>query len=255
MKRNTLFAVIGLVVLLILILIFTFSHHGERHDGGGHHNHDITDSDDIHGVGHMYEEFAEHNVKAFQTTLEAKVVADVGQPIEGFMPGILLQEFSGLRESDFDEVDVMIGHFEYANGDLIHDLEGAEMIHSAADALTNEGYETLLENVAERLGVMMHDGLDEVIEKIAGEGSVDENIVEDDGVIEDASPISSSEVICTDEMKQTQACTREYAPVCGLVQVQCITTPCDPVPETFSNGCGACSQGNVVSYTAGECTI
>jgi hypothetical protein len=60
-------------------------------------------------------------------------------------------------------------------------------------------------------------------------------------------------VQCTDAMKQNKACTREYRPVCGLVQVQCITTPCDPVPETFSNGCSACAAGNVISYTEGQC--
>lgn len=64
---------------------------------------------------------------------------------------------------------------------------------------------------------------------------------------------SAKEIICTDEQKQAEACTMEYAPVCGLVQVQCFTTPCDPIPETFGNACSACAQGNVVSYTEGEC--
>ena len=35
------------------------------------------------------------------------------------------------------------------------------------------------------------------------------------------------------------ACTMEYAPVCASVQVQCITTPCNPVKQTFSNSCMA----------------
>lgn len=61
--------------------------------------------------------------------------------------------------------------------------------------------------------------------------------------------------VCTEEMKQAEFCTREFAPVCGLVQVQCFTTPCDPIPETFSNSCNACSQGNVVSYTEGACKV
>lgn len=60
---------------------------------------------------------------------------------------------------------------------------------------------------------------------------------------------------CSAEEKATQICTMEYAPVCGLVEVQCVTTPCDPVPETFSNGCSACSQGNVISYTPGACEM
>lgn len=53
--------------------------------------------------------------------------------------------------------------------------------------------------------------------------------------------------------ERNRACTREYAPVCGLVSVQCVTTPCNPVPETFGNGCSACAQTNVLSYTEGMC--
>ena len=64
---------------------------------------------------------------------------------------------------------------------------------------------------------------------------------------------STGSVVCTDEQRQAQMCTMEYAPVCGLVQVQCITTPCNPIPQTFGNGCSACAQGNVASYTIGEC--
>lgn len=62
----------------------------------------------------------------------------------------------------------------------------------------------------------------------------------------------SSTITCTPEMRN-RACTKEYAPVCGLRQVQCVTTPCDPIPETFGNGCSACSDAMVVSYTAGAC--
>ena len=35
----------------------------------------------------------------------------------------------------------------------------------------------------------------------------------------------------------TTACTTQYDPVCGLKQVQCITTPCYPVEQTYSNIC------------------
>ncbi len=60
--------------------------------------------------------------------------------------------------------------------------------------------------------------------------------------------------ICTKEEKSTKMCTKEYAPVCGSVAVQCIKAPCPPVPETFSNRCSACAQGNVSSYEQGACT-
>lgn len=66
---------------------------------------------------------------------------------------------------------------------------------------------------------------------------------------------TSEVIVCDAESKAAQMCTMEYAPVCGLVAVQCVTTPCNPVPETFSNGCSACAQGNVISYTRGACPV
>ena len=53
-------------------------------------------------------------------------------------------------------------------------------------------------------------------------------------------------ILCTEEQKRARSCTEEYQPVCGHVQVQCFTTPCNPVPETFGNDCLACAQGNVI---------
>jgi hypothetical protein len=48
-------------------------------------------------------------------------------------------------------------------------------------------------------------------------------------------------------------CIELYAPVCAQVQVECITTPCDPVPQTFSNSCFACANDRVISYVEGVC--
>jgi hypothetical protein len=64
---------------------------------------------------------------------------------------------------------------------------------------------------------------------------------------------ASGAITCSPESRQVQACTKEYRPVCGLVEVQCVTTPCNPVPETFGNACSACAQGNVASFTPGAC--
>jgi hypothetical protein len=58
--------------------------------------------------------------------------------------------------------------------------------------------------------------------------------------------------VCTDA-ERNRACTREYMPVCAAVAVQCITTPCNPVPETYGNGCSACANPQVLSYTQGSC--
>lgn len=60
-------------------------------------------------------------------------------------------------------------------------------------------------------------------------------------------------VACTEEMRTSSACTKTSKPVCALVQVQCITTPCDPVSETFDNACTACHNNLVSSYTEGAC--
>jgi hypothetical protein len=47
-------------------------------------------------------------------------------------------------------------------------------------------------------------------------------------------------------------CTMEYAPVCGTVEVQCITTPCNGVRETFGNACMA-GAAKATNITTGEC--
>ena len=47
-------------------------------------------------------------------------------------------------------------------------------------------------------------------------------------------------------------CTMEYAPVCGTIQVQCITTPCEPVRQTFGNTCMAVAA-KATDITTGEC--
>lgn len=46
-----------------------------------------------------------------------------------------------------------------------------------------------------------------------------------------------SDFAYTGQCTQPQACTLNYQPVCGAKQVQCITTPCDPVPQTYGNRC------------------
>ena len=48
------------------------------------------------------------------------------------------------------------------------------------------------------------------------------------------------------------ACTKEYAPVCGSVQVQCVTSPCNPVRQTFGNSCMAWAS-NATNITEGAC--
>ncbi len=66
-------------------------------------------------------------------------------------------------------------------------------------------------------------------------------------------PPANQVFTCTPEQRNAQVCAQIYQPVCATVNIQCITTPCDPIQETFSNACSACSNPLVSSYTAGEC--
>ena len=73
-------------------------------------------------------------------------------------------------------------------------------------------------------------------------------------IVDDGAVVGSGVTMC-DPSSRPEACTMQYEPVCGLVQVECITTPCNPVPETFGNGCSACGNDRVISYTEGECGL
>jgi len=58
---------------------------------------------------------------------------------------------------------------------------------------------------------------------------------------------------CKESQRNAEACIEIYAPVCGYVQVECIKAPCNPVQETFSNSCFACSNSRVLYYSEGVC--
>ncbi len=49
-------------------------------------------------------------------------------------------------------------------------------------------------------------------------------------------------------------CTMQYEPVCGEKQVQCITTPCDPIRSTYGNACMAAADQATVIFEW-ECNI
>lgn len=48
------------------------------------------------------------------------------------------------------------------------------------------------------------------------------------------------------------ACTKEYMPVCGAKPIVCITTPCNPIPTTYSNKCMMNADNAALLYT-GQC--
>lgn len=65
--------------------------------------------------------------------------------------------------------------------------------------------------------------------------------------------IGGAETMCTPVMKQAEVCIEIYAPVCATLRVECVNAPCEPIQQTFSNGCFACIEDRVLSYTEGAC--
>lgn len=55
-------------------------------------------------------------------------------------------------------------------------------------------------------------------------------------------------------MASTQiTCADHYDPVCGLLEVQCVTTPCDPVPTSYDNLCLLQSDASAEFFHTGAC--
>ena len=73
------------------------------------------------------------------------------------------------------------------------------------------------------------------------------------GVVGCAAPVSSRVVGKAQVYVGTSAtCTKEYKPVCGSKQVVCITTPCNPIQQTYSNKCMMSADGATFVHE-GQC--
>lgn len=63
------------------------------------------------------------------------------------------------------------------------------------------------------------------------------------GCFSDEKAEQKNQTICTDP--RPAVCTMDYTPVCGLNKDQTV--------KTYSNGCGACSNPEVISYLPEAC--
>ncbi len=174
----------------------------------------------------------------FNEKLREGVIDRIGQPIEGFVPFMFMQAFSGLVLKDFDGADALLGEYKIVDKELAFIMNEGGPIHSAAEAVSEEGMKTVFANIQRRRNML-----------IATTDEVD-GLLLFLGV-----PLDLAVTECLPEQRVVDACIEIYQPVCATVKVQCVTTPCDPVQETFANSCKACKNSLVSSYTKGECPV
>lgn len=93
-------------------------------------------------------------VARFSSEMRNKVVAEIGQPIEGFEPFMFMQMYPGLTPQDFNEVDAEIGFYRASNGQVVYDPGGEPELHSAARAISDDGMAQLYHNILARVTLM-----------------------------------------------------------------------------------------------------
>lgn len=111
----------------------------------------------------------ENNVSSyFMDRMITLGVEDVGQPIEGFDNNLLTMAFPGLVPADFDGVETVEGYYEVNGDEVVFIRNRTQPITSAERMISEQGYETLLENVSTRLNLSVTNEaeVDELIEEI-----------------------------------------------------------------------------------------
>lgn len=174
----------------------------------------------------------------FNEKLREGVIKRIGQPIHGFMPSMFIEVFPGIVPKDFDGAGALLGKYKIVEKKLIFIMDEGGPIHSAAEALSKEGMKTVFSNIQRRTNVSITtaDGVDSLLLFLG-------------------TPQDSAVVECLPEQRNVDVCIAIHQPVCATVNVECITTPCDPVEETFTNSCRACMNPLVSTYTKDECPV
>ena len=89
----------------------------------------------------------------FGETIKVQIIQEQGAPKEGYTPPMVLAAFPGFAITDFENVETSVGSYMIENGKLEHVTTPGALLHSAADAISRPGFETLLRNVSDRLQI------------------------------------------------------------------------------------------------------
>lgn len=210
-----------------------------------------------------------------------------GSTSDGYNSHELLYVYKGMLSEDFDGVETVNGYYQVKEGHLWHISSSTD---ASTERITDAGYATLYKNIRARIpesgeatAVAIATFLQERPEDIPADSlppadgdmpvqshqdpimcPMDAKMCSDGSFVGRTGPDcafaacpdekpAADEIVCAPEDRQAEACIEIYAPVCASYQVQCVTTPCNPVPKSYSNSCFACADQNVISYSEGVC--
>lgn len=223
----------------------------------------------------------------FKEALLPLLVTRFGTTTTGYEPHKLLYVYPGLVYEDFQGVEAVNGMYEFRDGFVWY--LGDQSAGANTDDISDAGFVTLHRNIQNRLKDLGHVSSVELVALLevpveTSEETPMPNVEDPNAPVEspdttvcpmdakqcadgsfvgrtapscafaacpDELPTSPEEIVCTPEQREAEACIEIYAPVCASYQVQCVTTPCNPVPKSYPNSCFACADNNVISYTDG----
>lgn len=221
-------------------------------------------------------------VSELQSAMKLHIEEKTGEPVVGIEPQLLLTHFPNLTAVDFDGVEAVVGQYLIVDNQIQYN--NTEVSDAAADDIAPAGFKTLFTNYYTRNTLPLRTPLDDVLKSLQTIATSTNNNGDDSQSNEDdfmactmdamqcpdgsyvgrslpgcafrcpgEQPPAPQEIVCTQEQKDNDVCIEIYAPVCAQVQVECVAAPCNPVPQTYPNGCFACSEDRVISYVDGSC--
>ena len=222
-------------------------------------------------------------VSELQGLMQTYLSEKTGQTVIGLEPELLLTYFPALQVSDFDGIEAVVGNYTVVDSTV--EYSKADILDEVVDDISSNGLKTLFTTYVRRSQLPLETSPSEimislqVVATTSPDTAVDSNSDSEDDTMfctmdamqcPDGSyvgrslpgcafrcpseqPPAPEEIVCTQEQKDNDVCIEIYAPVCAQVQVECVTAPCNPVPQTYPNGCFACSEDRVISYVDGSC--